>query len=103
MNMKVHLLRLFKEEFRMDIDPWGHTMEWFFTVAHLLHGTYGKTPKHWEYNPGIISRSKCKIDVDEYPLIYIYDLRWIREEDLIFLGNCLFRICRQLRKLGKDY
>ena len=101
MSMKIQLLKFFKEGFKMDIDPWGHTMDWFFTIAHLLYCTYGKTPEHWEYRPGGFGSKE--IDEDEYELIYLYDLKYISEEDLVFFGNCLNRIETQLKKMGRDY
>lgn len=100
-NTRVELLKNFKDEFRMDLDPWGHAMDWFFTVAHVIYCVHGPSavPKEWDYRPGMA----INLEPDEYPLVIIYDLILYSYNDLVFLGNCLHRITRQLTKMGRDY
>lgn len=99
---KVKLLKCFKEYFRMDDDPWGHTMEWFFTIAELLYFTHGKNsvPENWKFTPGAYT---TKLNEEDFPLIYDYDLKYYPMEDLIFFGNFLNRMSMILTQKGHSY
>ena len=86
----------------MNNDPWGHTMEWFFTIAELLYFFYGKNtvPKEWEFSPGAFT---TKLNEEDFPLIYDYDLKYYPMEDLVFFGNFLNRMVSILDKKGRSY
>jgi len=99
---KKDLLKYFKEDFSLKHDPWGLTMDWFFTVAHILYfKNHLAIPKEWEYSPGAFFSGD--IDDEEYLLINLYDLLAYSTEDLVFMGNKMDKISKELRKRGLDY
>lgn len=100
---KKDLLKYFKEDFSLNNDPWFQTMDWFFTVAHILYcSDFRKLiPKEWEYSPGAFFDGV--IDMEEYTLIRAFGLMEFTPDDLVFMGNKMSKISKELRKRALDY
>ena len=98
---KHRLLKYFKEDFDHH-DQWGCVMEWFFTVAHLIHHKCGlhNVPAEWEYRPSPLD---TEIDAEEFHLIKFWDLDKFECDDLIGFGNVLSRYTDKLKAAGKNY
>ena len=84
------------------IDPYAETMEWLFTICHVLFHKYGKTsiPNSWEYHESPLD--KC-LDFDEHYLIDLHGLHHLSRIDLIILGNHLIEFRNELEEKGMSY
>lgn len=91
-------LKKFKEEFRqMCNDTWGDAVDAWFECAGHMYNRGIDIPYEWEYSPGTGGNGT---DEDSY----WYDLfKKITNEELIKIGNFLFRYCQYLKFKGKDY
>jgi hypothetical protein len=91
-------IKEFKQEYRLICsDTWGNAMEaWFECTGHLnKRGLY--IPAEWEYRPAMGTNG-----TDEES--YWYELFEVAtDEQLIIIGDFLFRYCEYLRFKGKDY
>lgn len=83
-------------------DPWGSCMEWFFTIAHLIHHKYGPefVPSKWKYQCSIMETS---LDTEEYHLIPTHRLEKYPMKELRSFGNYLEKLAEKLKAEHKDY
>jgi hypothetical protein len=95
------LLDSFEQDFDV-YDSWGSTMEWFFTVCHVIHHQFGleHVPENWEYKPGFLD---TELNPDDYHLIETYSFLDYPVTDLIELGEMLNKVAGELKEEGKDY
>ena len=95
------LLDSFEKDFDI-YDPWGSTMEWLFTVCHVIHHQFGLEfiPKSWEYRPGFLD---TELNREEFHLIETYSFLDYSVTDLIELGEMLNKASEELKAQEKDY
>lgn len=89
----------FKELLRMnDVagDPWGTIVGvWFDCAAHLYE--VGDCPAEWQYKPGWGGNV---IDTES---VYFELFNALNADQLLEIGNYLFRISEALKRKGRDY
>jgi len=88
-------LKEFKKEFRLICtDTWGNTLEaWFECAAHLNEIAY--PPKEWEYEQKGSGKDK-----DSYWYEFFDECD---ADELLEIGNFLFRYCSYLKFKGISY
>lgn len=89
----------FKELLRMnDVcgDPWGTIVgAWFDCAAHLYE--VGDCPPEWQYRPGWGG------NVIDNESAYFEFFNGLNADQLLEIGNYLFRISEALKRKGLDY
>ena len=91
-------LKSFKNEFRLICtDTWGDAMNTWFECAGWINWRGIPTPKEWEYSPGLGGDGREEDN-------YFYELfESSSDEELIAIGNFLFRYCQYLKFKEIDY
>lgn len=90
----------FRQEFKITdykYDPWSECMSaWFECAAHLwMKGEH--VPSEWEYSPGATDNPTEEENYWHEPF------KASDSEDLLAIGQLLFRYDRYLRFKGKNY
>ena len=90
-------LKEFKNEFRLICtDTWGDALESWFECAGHMHSRNLPIPNNWKYSAGAGSG----MDIDSY---FHAIFMGVSDEELINIGNFLFRYCEFLRYKGINY
>ena len=90
-------LKQFKEEFRlMCDDTWGDALDASFECAGHMYKRGIDIPYEWKYSHGL--------GYGAFEQSWWYDFfDESTNEELIKIGNFLFRYCKYLKFKGKDY
>jgi hypothetical protein len=99
--------RLLMGEFRTGDfeDAWGTTMEWWFAVAENLYHNGVDLPAEWEYrdSPMHVNGGYEPEGYAENFIVEALSDGVIDDDDLMRMGNVLFRYAGILKAAGKDY
>ena len=96
--MKNKFLQKFKVEYRfMSCDIWGDAMEAWFECAGQMNKRGLNISENWKYSPGLGS------DGTDKESHWYHSFKSMKNDNLIKLGNFLFRYCQFLRYKKIDY
>lgn len=86
----------FKNEFRLICtDTWGNAMDAWLEAAGQMFTRWLDIPKEWQYKAGL-----SLLEPDNY----FHDLfNNCTDEEIIEIGNFLYRYCQYLKFKGIDY
>lgn len=92
----------FRQEFKIfgHTDVWGNAMEAWFECAGRLYVNGADIPGEWEFSPCASPEPEDNCEEDSY----FYELfKESTNEELLEIGNLLFRYCQFLKFKGVDY
>jgi len=86
----------FKNEFRLiNTDTWANALDAWFECAGHMYNRGLIIPLEWEYSSGY-----CATEIDSYYHELFFNAS---DDELIIIGNFLFRYCEYLRFKGVNY